>query len=345
MLPIGYGDGDGDGDGYGDGYGYGYGYGDGCGYGYGYGNGYGNGDGYSTACFMLYCGFLSEKTCAGYPACYHQSCQHELTNHHHHGNHHDHHNNRTSDRQHLPSKRPNQGARRPLGRGRKRVAGPGLQGARSQCTGSWRPEVQPSRLDRSRPQLGPESIQRLRPATRRACQGLYQWRQLLFDRLRQELWRTRLRRLLIRLPHSGPREGPRSGHRIARESKTTTMTTIRIPMSEQRPVTIDPEAWPVIASATDHDGQVKCQANNEWRIKVRQHSDGRRIVYGSHDAGNGGQHIGFRPTYGGFLVDARAKEREVDDETIRAIRRVAGLIDRTDLGEDCIQDMPAAELT
>lgn len=156
--------------------------------------------------------------------------------------------------------------------------------------------------------------------------------------------------LLIRLPHTGPLRGPAAATESPRK-QTTTMTTtekktIRIPMSEQRPVTIDPELWPVIAEATDHDGQVKCQANNEWLLKVRKHADGRRIVYGFHDAGDGGQHIGFRATRGGFLIDPRNKnEREIDDETIRAIRRVAGLIDRADLGEDCIQDMPAAELT
>ena len=127
------------------------------------------------------------------------------------------------------------------------------------------------------------------------------------------------------------------------------MTTknIKITLSDRRPVSIDPEQWPVIAEADDHDGQVKCQANNVWKIKVREHADGRRIIYGFHDAGDGGQHIGFRATYGGFMTDSRntSNERELEEETIRSIRRVAGMIGRDDLGADCIGDLPAVELT
>src|SRR5258706_9892613 len=112
---------------------------------------------------------------------------------------------------------------------------------------------------------------------------------------------------------------------------TTEKKTITIAMSETSPVKIDPEQWPVVAGATRHDGKVECQANNEWAIEVREHRDGRRLVYGTHEAGNGGQYAGFRPTRAGYLIDERAVaiDERLDAETaatIRAIRRVAGLI-------------------
>ena len=120
------------------------------------------------------------------------------------------------------------------------------------------------------------------------------------------------------------------------------MTTdkIKIKMSERRPLTIDPELWPVIAQADWHNGQHDFQANTIRRIKVRQHADGRRIVYGFQRAGNGGQPIGTRNPEAGFLLAAGADE----DETIRALRRVGGVIDDDGLAEQCIGDLPAEEI-
>jgi len=130
---------------------------------------------------------------------------------------------------------------------------------------------------------------------------------------------------------------------------TTTKKMITITMSERGPVKIDPEQWPVIASAEEHDGQVECQANTLWRIKVREHADGRRLVYGWQDRGNGGQHAGYRGTYAGFLLDQfqadhEHREAELEAATIRAIRRVAGVIGAEHLGAECIADLPAREI-
>jgi hypothetical protein len=115
---------------------------------------------------------------------------------------------------------------------------------------------------------------------------------------------------------------------------------IKITMSERRPLSIDPEQWPVIAQADWHDGRVECQANNIMRIKVREHADGRRIVYGFRRAGDGGQHAGTRNPEAGFLLSSDAGE----DETIRALRRVGGVIDDDRLAEECIADLPAEEV-
>lgn len=134
----------------------------------------------------------------------------------------------------------------------------------------------------------------------------------------------------------------------------TTPKKITITMSESRPLKIDPAAWPKIASASKHDGRVECEANHEWDIRVREHKDGRRIVYGAYEAGNGGVHIGFRAKHGGFIIDPKTESipgenasRTVPDEeeTIRAIRRVAGIIGDDAMGDECIGELPAQELT
>lgn len=146
---------------------------------------------------------------------------------------------------------------------------------------------------------------------------------------------------------------PPPGNPLEKATNMTTTTTkkkmIAITMSERAPLKLDPELWPLIASADTHDGAVECQANREWAIKVREHEDGRRVVYGWVCRGNGGMPIGYRGASGGFLLDApsasdpAARERHEAD-TIRAIRRVAGIIGDDQLGDECISDLPAVEL-
>jgi hypothetical protein len=118
---------------------------------------------------------------------------------------------------------------------------------------------------------------------------------------------------------------------------TTEKKSITITMSERRPLKIDPDLWPVIAQGDWYNGEHEFQANTIRRIKVREHADGRRIVYGFQRAGNGGQHIGTRNPEAGFLIAVGA----VEDETIRAIRRVGGVLDDNDLADQCIADLPA----
>jgi hypothetical protein len=122
---------------------------------------------------------------------------------------------------------------------------------------------------------------------------------------------------------------------------------VKIAMSERRPLTIVDAEWPIIAQADRHDGgEVKSRANHEWTVRVRESSDGmRRLVYGWVRAGNGGVHAGWRGAEGGFLLSRTALEAdEMEAETIRAIRRVAGIIDDDQLGDECIADLPAESL-
>lgn len=133
----------------------------------------------------------------------------------------------------------------------------------------------------------------------------------------------------------------------------TTKKKITITMSETAPVTIDPTVWDCVATADTFDGPLEVQANTEWGIRVRQHPDGRRLVYGWERAGNGGQYAGYRAKHAGYLVEAASvqgdgpsagKTHPDEAATIRAIRRVAGVIGDEQLGAECVADLPAVEL-
>lgn len=113
-------------------------------------------------------------------------------------------------------------------------------------------------------------------------------------------------------------------------------------MSERRPITIVAADWPLVADVDRHDGAVECQANHEWAIRVREHADGRRIVYGWLRAGDGGVYAGWRGASGGFLISAVSGEPD-DAETIRAIRRVGGIIEDSRMADECISDLPAED--
>lgn len=140
-------------------------------------------------------------------------------------------------------------------------------------------------------------------------------------------------------------------------TETTEKKTVTVTLSDRAPVRIDPEEWPVVACAGLHDGKVWSQANTEWRITVREHKDGRRLVYGWEKSGPGGKPIGYRDTYGGYLVaagdglrqpptdpDGPMRAKPDEEGTVRAIRRVAGLIGDAKLGDECISNLPAQEL-
>ena len=107
---------------------------------------------------------------------------------------------------------------------------------------------------------------------------------------------------------------------------TTTDKIRTITLTDRAPVQIDEAVWPRIAYATRHDGEVECQANHKWHLTVRQHADGRRIVYGSNVAGPGGGPAGWEESRGGELVAAR-------DDLERAWREqlVANNVDTSDM--------------
>lgn len=113
---------------------------------------------------------------------------------------------------------------------------------------------------------------------------------------------------------------------------------LEITLSERRPISIARSEWPVIARATWFSGEHECQANEIAFIKVRQHADGRAIVYGRLYCGPGGVPYDWNGEECGFLLDAS----KFYDDIVRAIRRCAGIVGHC--GNDCVASLPAEVL-
>lgn len=128
---------------------------------------------------------------------------------------------------------------------------------------------------------------------------------------------------------------------------------LTITLTGRPPVKIDRDEWPVLASARadvdDDRSGTGTQANREtlWRVTVRAHSDGRKIVYAVYKhtsafRGENGAHI-----RGGKMIAA-------DDDIVKAIQNVcADVADRVGGGDgskfralahECIADLPAEEV-
>ncbi len=82
------------------------------------------------------------------------------------------------------------------------------------------------------------------------------------------------------------------------EAKTRTIT-----LSNRPPVKIKEFEWPVIAKASWCDNPaIPVQANRSASVRVRQHVDGRSIIYGTYDT----QWQGESGLKSGLLLDAGA---------------------------------------
>ena len=130
------------------------------------------------------------------------------------------------------------------------------------------------------------------------------------------------------------------------------MSKRTITLTDRAPVTITEESWPVIARATDsqHDGEYDFQANcsSRWIVRVRQHEDGRAIVYATYEYST--RYRGER----GFIA-RRGELLDPGDDIISAIRRVCDDIAQAEcsgddsarwptLAAECIADLPAVQL-
>lgn len=127
---------------------------------------------------------------------------------------------------------------------------------------------------------------------------------------------------------------------------TTKMRTITL--TDRPPVTIREDDWPIVASASHKswDTTYEWQANRTWRgwLKVRQHEDGRALVYGRDDYDTDFRDADGHCYHGGELL---AKGADV----AAAIRRVAkGLVARgasdamLQIAHECIGNLPAEAL-
>lgn len=126
-----------------------------------------------------------------------------------------------------------------------------------------------------------------------------------------------------------------------------------ITLTNRPPVRLDEDQWTVLAAGVwkDFDNQYEFQANRTWKaeIRVRQHADGRAVVYGVYDYDTRFQGEKCETHKVGALLAAD------DTDYVRAIKRVAEeLIERLhdagmarhirDAANECIADLPAETL-
>ncbi|MCA9180563.1 MAG: hypothetical protein KDA51_03900 [Planctomycetales bacterium] len=123
-----------------------------------------------------------------------------------------------------------------------------------------------------------------------------------------------------------------------------------ITLTGRPPVRISDDNWPTLASASDKDwdNEYEFQANRitKWFIGVRQHRDGRAIVYATYSYSTNWQGERDASKKCGQMLDAGSSI----DDIIRAIEYVcddmgAGGDGKWDeLKAECIADLPAVEL-
>jgi hypothetical protein len=126
------------------------------------------------------------------------------------------------------------------------------------------------------------------------------------------------------------------------------MSKRTITLTNRPPVSINEDNWPLIASAkdSDHDNQYECQANQKWKwfVGVRQHKDGRVIVYATYT--HTSQWAGSNDTYdrqGDYLDYKAAPMEHIITSIINVCARMEG--ERWDtLKDDCIADLPAEDI-
>jgi hypothetical protein len=112
------------------------------------------------------------------------------------------------------------------------------------------------------------------------------------------------------------------------------------------------DVWPVIADAKGDNGGTDVPVTAFWRVVVRQHADGRRIVYSYQRSVDEGPVLtrnnveGFREVRCGFLIDTKPPmtKRDLEDETVRAVRYALKTIDKDWFAGECIGRLPTITL-
>ncbi len=128
---------------------------------------------------------------------------------------------------------------------------------------------------------------------------------------------------------------------------------LTITLTGRPPVKIVKGDWPVLAMASDEwwEGQVKAQAFRRWeaKITVRQHADGRAIVYGMFSYYTAWEKEHSESLRAGELLDRGASIPEAIQRVGREIEARIHYEDAADifssrLIHECIADLPAVEI-
>ena len=131
--------------------------------------------------------------------------------------------------------------------------------------------------------------------------------------------------------------------------------TRTITLTGRRPVKINDDQWPLIASASDKDwdGQHECQANciSKWFVGVRQHDDGRAIVYATYSYSSNWVNARNFASKRGVLLSAGASDDDINSAISEVCDDIASAEHKDDdasrwdgLMHECVADMPAESL-
>lgn len=131
------------------------------------------------------------------------------------------------------------------------------------------------------------------------------------------------------------------------------MSTLTITLTNRPPVKINKDDWPLLASASDDWNDDRSGTGTQairatkWRVTVRAHADGRKVVYAVYDHTTRYQSERDASYRGGELLAA-------DDDVVAAILRVcADMQERVGgddgavwarLAQECIADLPAESI-
>lgn len=136
------------------------------------------------------------------------------------------------------------------------------------------------------------------------------------------------------------------------DNDTTAIKYRTVTLTDRPPVRIREDQWPCIAHGTYecYDNQYRFQANRitDINIRVRQHQDGRSIVYAVYDYTSNYQGESGLSIKAGMLCDPGADLAQAIKEVGRVLTdRLNGrhLCDQVgDVIADCIADLPAETL-
>lgn len=110
--------------------------------------------------------------------------------------------------------------------------------------------------------------------------------------------------------------------------------TRTVSLTDRAPVRIDEDKWPLVAEGKGWDGEYEFQASRTRGIRVRQHADGRAVVYGVYTT----RFRGERDARAGYLLAA-------GEDVPAVIRRVGEEIGASEaVIRECIADLPAETL-
>lgn len=128
-----------------------------------------------------------------------------------------------------------------------------------------------------------------------------------------------------------------------------------ITLTGRPPVKINDENWPLIASASenDYDGEFEFQANrmSKWFIGVRQHEDGRAIIYDTYSYRSNWQGARGYSAKRGVLLPVGTTVDQIADSIFEVCKDIAQAEHQgddaerwTEMMHECLADMPAETL-